>query len=138
MRIRTITLAAALLVGCNQYRDSDDVTILSEKISPDGQFVASSFSCSGGGAAGYCYFNANLRRKEELLDQRDCLLGKHPTWKAFNEIELKWIDNSHLEVSYQQDHSPAYEENNAVRVESKYGVQIHYVVTNEPQSQAGK
>ena len=35
--------------------------ILQEEKSPNGQYVATSFSCSGGGAAGYFYFNANLR-----------------------------------------------------------------------------
>jgi len=33
-----------------------------------------------------------------------------------------------LEVSYRQDESPAYEENNAVKVESKYGIKIHHLV----------
>ena len=125
-----ITIAAVVLVGCGSYNKTDIVRVLSEKVSPNGQLIASSFSCSGGGAAGYFYFNANLRRVEEKLDQRDCLLGKHKTWKAFNDIEVRWIDDSNLEISYKQDNSSSYRENNSVKVGSKYGVNIHYLVTN--------
>ena len=38
------------------------------------------------------------------------------------------IDDENLEVSYRQDESPAYKENNAVKVESKYGIKIHHLV----------
>ncbi len=116
--------------GCHDWRGTDTVEVLSEKPSPDGKFIATSFYCEGGGAAGYCYWNASLRRAEEQLNQRDGLLGKHKTWKGFSGIELRWIDDSHLEVSYRQAKGPAYRDNNAVRVESKQGIAIHYIVTN--------
>ena len=50
------------------------------------------------------------------------------TWKAFTDIEVRWIDDENLEVSCKQDDSPDYKENNAVKVESKYGIKIHYKV----------
>jgi len=128
------TIAAVILVGCSSYKNSDKVELLSEKTSPNGKFIATSFSCSGGGAAGYFYFNANLRRVEEELDQRDCLLGKHKTWKAFYDIRVRWMDDSNLEISYKQNNSPAYQVNNSVKVGSKFGVNIHYVVNNESKS----
>ena len=120
-----------LLIGCIDFGggpDTDTVEIVAEKKSPNGKFIATSFSCSGGGAAGYFYFNASLRKAGEKLDQRDGLLGKHKTWKAFNDIEVKWIDDKNLEVSYKQTDSPDYKENNAVKVESKHGIKIHYKV----------
>ena len=104
--------------------------ILSEKASPNGKFIATSFSCSGGGTAGYFYFNASLRKAGDKLDQRDGLLGKHKTWKAFTDIDVRWIDDGNLEVSCKQENSPAYRENNSVKVESKHGIKIHYIVTN--------
>ena len=55
-------------------------------------------------------------------------MGKYKTWKAFANIEVKWIDNENLEVSYNQFNSPDYKENNAVKVESKHGIKIHYKV----------
>ena len=128
------TIAAVILVGYSSYKNSDKVELLSEKTSPNGKFIATSFSCSGGGAAGYFYFNANLRRVEEELDQRDCLLGKHKTWMAFNDIRVRWMDDSNLEISCKQNNSPAYQDNNSVKVSSKFGVNIHYVVNTESKS----
>jgi len=120
-----------LLIGCIDFGggpDTDTVEIVAEEKSPNGKFIATSFSCSGGGAAGYFYFNASLRKAGEKLDQRDGLLGKHKTWKAFTDIEVRWIDDENLEASYKQTDSPDYRENNAVKVESKYGIKIHYKV----------
>ena len=106
------------------------LTVLSEEPSPDGRFIAASFYCEGGGAAGYCYHNASLRRAGEKLDQRDGLLGKHKTWGGFSEIRLRWIDDGNLEISYRQDDRPAYREHNAVRVDSAHDVRIHYIINN--------
>ena len=121
-----------LSLGCIDFSgggpDTDKIEIIGEEKSPNGKFVATSFSCSGGGAAGYFYFNVNLRKAGEKLDQRDGLLGKHKTWKAFADIEVKWIDDENLEVSYKQSNSPDYKENNAVKVKSKHGIKIHYKV----------
>ena len=47
---------------------------------------------------------------------------------AKNAIEVHWIDDENLEVSYRQNESPAYKENNAVKVESKYGIEIHHLI----------
>ncbi len=115
--------------GCHDWRGTDTVEVLSEKPSPDGRFIATSFYCEGGGAAGYCYWNASLRRAGEWLNQRDGLLGKHKTWKGFSDIKLRWIDDSHLEVSCRQANGPAYRDNSSVKVESKHGIAIHYIVT---------
>ena len=116
--------------GCHDWRGTDTVEVLSEKPSPDGRFIATSFYCEGGGAAGYCYWNASIRRAGEQLNQRDGLLGKHKTWKGFSDIKLRWIDDSHLEVSCRQANGPAYRDNSSVKVESKHGIAIHYIVTN--------
>ena len=105
--------------------------IIQEEKSPDGQYVATSFSCSGGGSAGYFYFNANLRKVGDELDQLDVLMGKHKDWKAFAEIEVRRIDDENVEVSYRQKESPAYKENNAVKVQSKYGIKIHHLIKKE-------
>ena len=120
-----------VLIGCIDFggsRENDKVEILQEEKSPNVQYIATSFSCSGGGAAGYFYFNANLRKAGEELDQLDVLMGKHKDWKAFFDIEVQWIDDENLEVSYRQNESHAYKENNAVKVESKYGIKIHHLV----------
>ena len=124
-------LSILCYIRCDRFignRDHDKVEIIQEEKSPNGQYVATSFSCSGGGAAGYFYFNANLRKAGEELDQSEVLIGKHKDWKAFFDVEVRWIDDENLEVSYKQDESPAYKENNAVKVESKYGIKIHHLI----------
>ena len=130
-----LTLCLSVLpLGCIDFSgggpDTDKIKIIGEEKSPNGKFIATSFSCSGGGAAGYFYFNASLRKAGEKLDQRDGLLGKNKTWKAFANIEVKWIDDENLEVSYNQSNSPDYKENNALKVEVKHGIKIHRKVKN--------
>ena len=130
-------LSILCYVRCDRFldnRDHDEVEIIQEEKSPNGQYVATSFSCSGGGAAGYFYFNANLRKAGEELDQLDVLMGKHKDWKAFFDVEVRWIDDENLEVSYEEiDDLPAYVENNAVKVKSKYGIKIHHVIKKPKQ-----
>ena len=119
-----------LLIGCMSDPSTDTVEVISEKVSPNGKFIAASFSCSGGGALGYFYYNASLRKAEDKLDQWDGLLGKHKTWNGFSDIEVSWIDDSNLEILYKQNTLPAYRDHNSVRVESKHDIKIHYIVTN--------
>lgn len=129
-------LSILCYVRCDRFldnRDHDEVEIIHEEKSPNGQYVATSFSCSGGGAAGYFYFNANLRKVGEELDQLDGLMGKHKDWKAFFDVKLRWIDDENLEVSYEEIDLPAYVENNAVKVKSKYGIKIHHVIKKPKQ-----
>ena len=129
-------LSILCYVRCDNFlgnRDHDKLEIIQEEKSPNGQYVATSFSCSGGGAAGYFYFNANLRKAGEELDQLDVLMGKHKDWKAFFDIKLRWIDDENLELSYEEIDLPAYVENNAVKVKSKYGIKIHHVIKKPKQ-----
>ena len=118
-----------LITGCHDP-STDTIEILGEEKSPNGKFIATSFSCAGGGAAGYFYFNASLRKVSKKLDQRDGLLGKHKTWNGFSDIEVSWIDDSNLEILYKQNTLPAYRDHNSVRVESKHDIKVHYIVTN--------
>ena len=129
-------LSILCYVRCDRFldnRDHDEVEIIQEEKSPNGQYVATSFSCSGGGAAGYFYFNANLRKAGEELDQLDGLMGKHKDWKAFFGAKLRWIDDENLELSYEEIDLPAFVENNAVKVKSKYGIKIHHVIKKPKQ-----
>ena len=47
--------------------------VIIEAKSPDGKLVATVFSCSGGGAAGYTCTNVNLRKAGDDCNQRDLL-----------------------------------------------------------------
>ena len=127
------TLVVLFASGCHGWGGgpgTDTVEILSEKPSPNGRFIATSFYCEGGGAAGYCYWNASLRRAGDEVDQRDGLLGKHKTWKGFSDIKLRWIDGSNLEIACRQAKSEAYRDHVSEKVESRHGIRIHYILTN--------
>ena len=84
--------------GCHDWRGTDTVEVLNEKPSPNGKFIGASFYCEGGGAAGYCYNNARLRRAGDELNQRDGLIGKHKTWSGFSDIKIRWIDDRNLKI----------------------------------------
>jgi hypothetical protein len=116
--------------GCHDWRGTDTVEVLAEVASPNGRFIATSFYCEGGGAAGYCYSNVSLRRTGVGLNQRDGLLGRHKTWSGFTEITVRWMDEKNLEISYTENTQPAYREHNTVRVDSRFGITIHYIVSN--------
>ena len=123
-------LAMTLLAGCSNddWKATDEVEILSESKSPDGKYIVTVFSCSGGGAAGYAYTNVNLREASEKLDQRDFLLGEH-LWNSFSDITVNWQDPENLEVTYQwaSDH-PDYKAKNGRTVPEKGKVKISYVL----------
>lgn len=124
-------LAMTLLAGCgnDDWKTTDDVEILTESKSPDGKYIVTVFSCSGGGAAGYTYTNVNLREASETLDQRDFLLGEH-LWNSFSDITVNWRDATNLEVTYRwaSDH-PDYKTKNGRTVPEKGNVKISYVLT---------
>jgi hypothetical protein len=46
-------------------------------------------------------------------------------------FEVCWIDDDNLEVSYKEINLPAYMDNNAVKVKSKYGIKIHHLIKKE-------
>jgi hypothetical protein len=123
-------LAMALLASCgnDDWKTTDKVEILSESKSPDGKYVVTVFSCSGGGAAGYVYTNVNLREASETLDQRDFLLGEH-LWNSFSDITVDWRDSVNLEVTYRfaGDH-PDYKTKNGRTVPKKGNVKISYIL----------
>ncbi len=124
------TLATTFLAGCgnDDWKTTDEVEILSESKSPDGKYIVTVFSCSGGGAAGYTYTNVNLREASEPLNQRDFLLGEH-LWRSFADISANWKDSATLEVVYRwASNHPEHKAKNGRTVSKKGDVKISYVL----------
>ena len=124
-----------LSCGCgqNNWQTSDKVEILNESKSPNGDYIATVFSCAGGGAAGYTYTNVNLRKKSQDFNQRDFLLGQH-LWHSFSEISVNWKDLKTLKVSYRwvSDNS-GHKIQNGKTVPEKDGVRVHYTLLQSSQ-----
>ena len=134
--MRTIVMlpiAALSVFGCrnDDWKTTDTIEVISEAQSPDGKHVATVFSCSGGGAAGYTYTNVNLRIAADDFNQRDFLLGTH-NWNSFADIEVRWKDAKNLEVSYRWlGGNPDERKMNNQTVPEKGGVRVFYVLKED-------
>lgn len=129
MKNLVISLIVGLFVvacGQSEWKTTDEVEIISESGSPDAKYIATVFSCSGGGAAGYTYTNVNLRKASDGFNQRDFLLGKH-LWNSYSEISVEWLDQTNLGVSFRGPASSTDEKENGQRVEEKDGVKVNYI-----------
>lgn len=116
-----------IALACNeQWRKTDRVTVLQEKPSPDGSFVATAFECEGGGAAGYYYANVNVRRKRDPFNQRHFLLGDK-MWSGYGQFDLQWLGSNHLQVTYRGPKDPHWLKQNGSRKGECCGVKISYV-----------
>ena len=125
-----MSIVTLFLCGCgqNDWKTTDTVEILSESKSPDGNYIATVFSCEGGGAAGYIYTNVNLRKVSEDFSQRDVLLGEN-LWNSFSDISVSWKDSTTLNVSYRwaSDNS-SHKAQNGKTVPEKVGVKVNYTL----------
>ncbi|MDA7628944.1 hypothetical protein N8843_09930 [Verrucomicrobia bacterium] len=121
-------MTALFCCGCDQsdWKTTDKVQIISESKSSYGDYIATIFSCAGGGAAGYTYTKVNLRKKSQDFSQRDFLLGEH-LWHSFSEISVDWKDSRTLNVSYRwvSDNS-GHKIQNGKTVPEKDGVKVNY------------
>ena len=69
--ISIVLLAGAVLIaGClNLGSDtSRDVNVIASLTSPSQSYVATSYNSSGGGAAGWCYVQVNIRKQSEQFN----------------------------------------------------------------------
>ncbi len=129
-----LPLIAALavgLAGCLDFGGGEPtVEVLQQVPSPNGTKVATSFYCEGGGAAGYTFHNVTLTLAGEELDPFDGLLGKHKSWHSFQGIQVDWLDDQNLEVSFAGVGAPPDPVQMSTRVMTRHGVDIHYVIMN--------
>lgn len=125
-RILFFGVVLIALACSEEWRKTDRVTILQEKNSPDGLFVATAFECEGGGAAGYCYANVNVRRANQPFNQRHFILGDK-MWSGYGQFDLQWLGSNHLQVTYRGPKDPKWLKQNGMRKEECCGVKISYL-----------
>lgn len=73
--------------------------ILATAASPDQKNVATSYVNMGGGAAGWCSSQVNLRRSDEEMNVKGYVFSSH----CGTKIELVWESDGILRISYTPD-----------------------------------
>lgn len=125
-------ILVGFLSGCSSrdWKTTDEIHVMSESVSPDGQYVVTVFSCAGGGAAGYTYTNVSLRPVSEPFNQREFLLGEH-LWHSFTNISATWENESNLTVAYRWTTShPDHRTQNGRTVSRIGDVKVTYLLEN--------
>ena len=74
----------------------DEVRIKTTSQSPDDKYLASFYSMSGGGAAGWVVLRVNLRRTNDVFYTSDYVFEMNHGYQC----ELTWKGNAHLIVTY--------------------------------------
>lgn len=90
-----VLLSAALQLGCGR-----EVRTIFECPSPDGSLIASFYSVSGGGAAGWSATRIGLRQRGEQFNPDQFVLemtqgyDTHLTWSAPNTLSIGYPDSA--------------------------------------------
>lgn len=72
---------------------------LQEKVSPNGAYLATSYVDTGGGAAGWCTAEVNVRKTGTSLSASDEIFAAH----CGTKVELSWASNNVLQIDYTPD-----------------------------------
>ena len=95
----------ALFSGCLDLTSdkSRHVLITANTISPDQQFIATSYGVMGGGAAGWCYAYIGIRKRDEQFDPDRESVFQMSCSQRSNELEITWEGEGQLRVIYPSD-----------------------------------
>lgn len=83
--------------GCAQHKADGRVDIVVTSASPDQEYVATVYTVSGGGAAGYIYRLVNLRRHGEPFDPEKGIIFQATRTQ---NITVTWRGGESLTISY--------------------------------------
>lgn len=94
-----ISLFAMAVVGTFAPDDKSDIHILATNTSPSGKYIATTFTTMGGGAAGSCGRQVNIRKSEEEFNHRESIFSSN----CGTEIKTEWENENSLAISYSTD-----------------------------------
>jgi len=86
-----------ILVGVGS--SAHTLSVLQEVLSPDGKYVATSYSDMGGGAAGWCTAEVNVRPVGTELPPNDTVFAAH----CGTKVNLAWNSASELSLEFSPD-----------------------------------
>lgn len=75
----------------------EQIEIVTTNPSPSGEFVATLYVVSGGGAGGYVYKVVNLRKKDERFDPKKGIVFSAA---GSVDITISWEGNDHFKVKH--------------------------------------
>ena len=80
----------------------ETVTVLDNVPSPDGEYVATTYSAMGGGAAGWCFKRVTINKKLAPFswDKEKERGGYSFDVSCHSNIELRWDSNRELVIAY--------------------------------------
>lgn len=90
-------LSGSMAHSCSSNKAGEDVNILSTSMSPDKEYIATSYNVSGGGGAGYAYMLVNLRKNDTQFNPKEGVICQ---MTGGYQISLRWDDNEHLTVRH--------------------------------------
>lgn len=114
--------SGCLLLDQDSSKDKDIGVIASSK-SPNEKYVATSYSISGGGAAGFCYLLISLRKVEEQFNPDSGVVFETGCSERSDELEFRWENDKRLRIIYPNDFEPRIKEQTW---NSDYPVEISY------------
>src|SRR5882762_1150132 len=77
-----------------------DILAVSDSTSPNHQYVASTYTDMGGGAAGWSYRVVTLRKNDQQFDPKK---NKVFNIQCNTAVEISWRDDSHILIAYSTD-----------------------------------
>jgi hypothetical protein len=98
--ITMLVLASwAVEAGCMERskKPEEQIDIIATATSPSNDHVATVYTVSGGGAAGYAYRVVNLRKQSETFNPKKGVIFSAT---GTREVTCRWEDNEHLMVNH--------------------------------------
>ena len=96
-----------------------DILAVTESTSPNHQYVATTYTDMGGGAAGWCYRIVALRRIDQQFDPKNnrvfsirCNTGVEVAWRDDSKILITWSTDTESVSLYQK----SWSDDRAIRI----------------------
>lgn len=77
-----------------------DINITANSISPNQEYIAITYTDSGGGAAGWCYITVNLRKRDEHFDSKKNMIFYTG---CSSSVDVTWQNDKALLITYSTD-----------------------------------
>lgn len=95
----TVLLFITFYNAFNIGSGGSEYKVIKATTSPANNYMATSYVVMGGGAAGWCYKQVNLRKLNQPFDADKNVF----TTRCNSELEVKWMDEDNLSIGYSDE-----------------------------------